>query len=287
MHFESRTQSLLDAMAAGVLLTAAAPVKAAAAALAGGGVEVWCAEPQCSPDCASLPPGPPEEDSPVHGPVGSGCPAASVDSLLPQPLTGFRVEAASVYSLPPQPLTAMEELVDLQDLADLAELADDVAVAALHRAKSSESLVPAPGWEQCAAAGSAPSRSVLALSRKEQLMCVATVQQGICFPTHNPSAQPGQVACEMVAAQQPAPGSGSTCASVISEATLVLAEAQRLVTQHVVKVPLWQAAPQLGSCASPGRSWWLWAACTPRGRKPPRGEASPPDAQALPRGCLS
>ena len=250
-------------MAAGVLLTAAAP--AAAAALAGGGDEVWL-EPQSSPH-PSLPPGPPEEDSPVLGSAGSGDPAASVDSLLPQPLTEFRVRAGSVDSLPPQPLTAMEELVDLQDLADLAELADDVAVAALHRAKSSESLVPAPGWEQCAAAGSAPSpsRPVLALSRKEQLMCVATVQQGI-FPTHNPSAhpgrynpsvQPGPVACEMVAAQQPAPG--STCATVISEATLVLAEAQRLVPQHVVKVPLWQrpALALLGSCASPGRSRWV------------------------------
>ena len=45
------------------------------------------------------------------------------------------------YSPLPTGPGAGEEVVDLADLADLAELADDVAVAALHRAKSSESLV--------------------------------------------------------------------------------------------------------------------------------------------------
>ena len=61
-------------------------------------------------------------------------------------------------------------MVDLADLADLAELADDVAVAALHRAKSSESLVgvSAPDWAQCAVA-SAPSAPALALSPKPEV----------------------------------------------------------------------------------------------------------------------
>ena len=55
------------------------------------------------------------------------------------------------------------------------------------------------------------------------------VQPGI-FAMHHPPAQPAQAASEMMAAQQPTPG--STCATVISEATLVLAKAQKLVPQH-------------------------------------------------------
>eukprot|EP00964_Phaeocystis_antarctica_P063982 scaffold38435_cov27-Phaeocystis_antarctica.AAC.1 len=45
--------------------------------------------------------------------------------------------------------------------------------------------------------------------------------------------------------------------------------------QHGQSAPL--AAPQLGSCASPGRAWRLWAA------RHCREEAGPLGAQALPR----
>ena len=147
----------MDTSAAGPLLRAAAPMAAAAAALIWGGDEGWSEdEQQSSPEGGgsqppSLPPGPPE-DSPLLGPTGCGGPAAPMANLPPPAWPG-----------------AGEELVDLADLADLAELADDVAVAALHRAKSSESLVgvSAPDWAQCAVA-SAPSSPVLSV------MCVAS-----------------------------------------------------------------------------------------------------------------
>ena len=92
--------------------------------------------------------------------------------LLPQGAEGSPCGRYIVHAegspLPAGP-GAGEEVVDLADLADLAELADDVAVAALHRAKSSESLVgvSAPDWAQCAVA-SAPSSPVLSV------MCVAS-----------------------------------------------------------------------------------------------------------------
>ena len=41
------------------------------------------------------------------------------------------------------------------------------------------------------------------------------------------------------------------------------------VGQHGQSAPL--AGPQLGFCASSGGAWWLWAACTPRGRGQPTG----------------
>ena len=41
------------------------------------------------------------------------------------------------------------------------------------------------------------------------------------------------------------------------------------VWQHGQSGPL--AVPQLGSCASSGRAWWLWAAFTLRGRSRPIG----------------
>ena len=42
---------------------------------------------------------------------------------------------------------------------------------------------------------------------------------------------------------------------------------QRKVRQRGQSAPL--AAPQLASCASSGRAWWLWAACAPRARGQP------------------
>ena len=44
---------------------------------------------------------------------------------------------------------------------------------------------------------------------------------------------------------------------------------QRKVRQRGQSSPL--AGPQLVSCASSGRAWWLWAACTPRRRERPAG----------------
>jgi len=196
-------------------------VAVAAAALVGGGDDKWSGdEPQSSPEGPppSLPPGPPD-DSPPFGPAGSDGTAASVASL-------------PAHEGPPG---AGEELVDLADLADLAELPDEVAVAALHRALSSESMVSAPDWAQ-SDVGSAPSMPAFALSPNPEaaLMSVAwaPVQQPGIFFMHNPSAQPGQAAFEMVlAAQQSIPG--SACATAISQATHVIAEAQRNVPQHM------------------------------------------------------
>ena len=51
-----------------------------------------------------------------------------------------------------------------------------------------------------------------------------------------------------------------------------LVDGKRIVLQHAQSAPL-AGAPQLASCASSARPWWLWAACTPR------GEVSSPGAQ--------
>ena len=48
-----------------------------------------------------------------------------------------------------------------------------------------------------------------------------------------------------------------------------------------VKVTPRQAVPRLASCASSGRAWRLWAACTPRGRGQPTGRKSLPRVLAL------
>ena len=74
------------------------------------------------------------------------------------------------------------------------------------------------------------------------------------FVRHNSSSS------LMSVVQQPTPD--ATCATVISEATSVLAVAQNLVPQHV---DVWSkcflgVVPQLGSCASSGRAWRLRAA---------------------------
>eukprot|EP00964_Phaeocystis_antarctica_P123384 scaffold87033_cov30-Phaeocystis_antarctica.AAC.1 len=52
------------------------------------------------------------------------------------------------------------------------------------------------------------------------------------------------------------------------------------VQQHGQSAPL--AAPQLAPCASSGRAWWLWAACTPAACTP----AGRSLATGAPRHCL-
>ena len=54
---------------------------------------------------------------------------------------------------------------------------------------------------------------------------------------------------------------------------------QRKVRQRGQSAPL--AAPQLASCASSGRAWWLWARRALSG-----AEGSPPGAQPVPRVCF-